>query len=402
MQVIDQPILRRLLLALASPVRPADPERLAAMTAADWLALDALAVQHRMQPLLHSLHASNPAVPDEVRSLWHAAWRDAAMAAMILRADLQATVRTLRASGIEPLVMKGGWLAWHGYAHPAERPMRDLDLLIPAGRIGEAVEVLHAAGYAWAEQPDMPLEELFRIDKSLPGLIAPRGTEIELHIHAWHPSGRLEYPSPEPDNPGMFARSRLAADGLTYPSAEDMLAHLIIHATYSHRLDCGPLVLSDIAALLAKDTIDWPAFWERTRREGWQQGARLVLELVRHWRAPGGLDLSADSGKAPPPALLEAGADLLLQDMQGRFSAGLFADILAAGPSALWRRVRRRVGAPGGEGATIVRPSAREGNYLVWAISRLRRTLGDVLNREMWRQSRDIAMLIRHISRPET
>ncbi len=92
------------------------------------------------------------------------------------------------------------------------------------------MQLLLKHGYSWAEEPDLSLEDIARFDKSPPPLIAARRTGIELHLHAWFPKGRLEYPSPAPDDAGMFARSRLGADGLRYPAPGDMLAHLVIHA----------------------------------------------------------------------------------------------------------------------------------------------------------------------------
>ena len=395
---MDRPALRRVLLSLLCPKSAPPPEVLARIDGEDWQAIDAMAAEHRLRPLLHAGQGGNPAIPPGIAQGWHAAWRESALEAMTQKADLIATVATLRAAGIEPLVLKGGWLAWQAYSHPAERPMRDLDLLVPEAQVLAAVAALQAAGYAWVEEPDLPVTDLIRFDKSLPGLVAPRGTEIELHLHAWHPSGRLEYPSPEPDDAGMFARARTGPDGLRYPAPADMLAHLIIHAAYSHRLDCGPLLLSDIALLVAAEPIDWPAFWERTRREGWREGARLVLELVAHWRAPPGLDLSADPGPQPPPATLEAASDLLLQKLSARLSAGFLVAALSGGPRVLWQRLRRKVPVAAAEGS--VRRDLGERNYVEWAVSRLRRMLGDLADPDVRRQTRDLARLSHWIAGP--
>jgi len=393
---MDRPALRCLLLALASPdlAASADTERL---VEADWLALDAIAAQHRLRPQLHALHAQNAAVPAPVRSLWHSDWRAAALAAMPVKADLLHTVGLLREGGIEPLVLKGGWLAWHAYAHPALRPMRDLDLLVPQPRILDAVDLLRAAGYTWEEEPDLPVTELIRFDKSLPGLIAPRGTAIELHLHAWHPSGRLDYPSPDPDDAGMFARAITGPDGLAYPSPGDMLAHLIIHAAYSHRLDCGPLLLADIAVLLGATPIDWPGFWARANREGWRGGARLVLDLVRRWRPSVPVDLAADPGPPTPAALIDAAADLMLPDMAQRESASFLATVMAGGPAAVWRRLTRRVRVATSESA-VKREAVGERNFAVWALSRLLRTVKDASAGDVRRHSRDLARLSRWLT----
>lgn len=352
----------------------------------DWSALDRLARQHRLQPLLHARHRDNPAIPADVRAGWAAAYRAAAMATLTIKADLADCLGQLRAAGIEPLAMKGAWLAWHAYPHPAERPLRDLDLLLPLDRAREGLELLLEAGWRYAEAPDLPIEELLRVDKSPPPLIAPRGTAIELHWHAWFPTGRLDHFSPAPDDAGMFARAVVEADGVSYPGPADMLAHLVIHGVYSHRLDCGPLLLPDIAMLLAARPIDWAAFWHRAAREGWGSGARLVLDLVARHCSGAAIDFAA-APPPTPPELREAAEDLLFQDHATRLSAG----VAAGGLSGLLRRMRRQVRTA--DGAIAQRQTDEAGGYLGWALSRLRRTISDLANPAVRRQARQMARL---------
>lgn len=390
----DKPALRRLLLQLAGTACPPSPDALAALDEADWQALDLLAAEHRMQPLLHAAHRDNPHVPEPMRAIWRTAHREAALDAVSARADLLETVALLRANGIEPLAMKGAWLSWHAYPAPALRPMRDVDLLVAPEHFLAAVDLLLAQGWPMAEEPEMSLADIVRHDKSPPPIIARRGTGIELHLRAWFPEGKLDYPSPAPDDAGMFARSRCEADGVRYPGGQDMLAHLVIHAVYSHRLDCGPLLLSDIDYLLQREAIDWPAFWARADAQGWSGGARLVLELVRRWRDPPQLDLSGAPGGPPPAALIESAPDLLLQDLSTRYSAGFAAAVLTGGPRVLLRRLTGR-SAGVGEGAQPERNMAREGGFVSWAVSRLRRTAGEVASSDVRRQATDLARLSR-------
>lgn len=390
----DRPALRRLLLQLAGTACPPSPDALAALDETDWQALDLLAAEHRMQPLLHAAHRDNPVVPEPIRAIWRAAHREAALDAVSARADLLETVGLLRAAGIEPLAMKGAWLSWHAYPAPALRPMRDVDLLVAPDQFLPAVDLLLAQGWPMAEEPEMSLADIVRHDKSPPPIIARRGTGIELHLRAWFPEGRLDYPSPAPDDVGMFARSRCEADGVRYPGAQDMLAHLVIHAVYSHRLDCGPLLLSDIDYLLRREVVDWSAFWERAEAQGWLGGARLVLELVRLWRDPPQLNLDDAPGIPPPAALVESAPDLLLQDLSTRYTAGFAAAVLTGGPRAFLRRLTGRAAAAG-DGPAPARDMASEGGFAGWALSRLRRTLGEATSGEVRRQAADLARLSR-------
>lgn len=361
---------------------------------ADWALIDAMALQHRLQPLLHAQHRDNPAIPASIRADWKQAHRASALFAMALRRERDATVKLLASRGFDALVLKGGWLAWHAYPDPALRPLRDIDLLLREDEFADAYRLLLESGYVPSEADDLPLDQIIAIDKSPQPLISPGGMAFEPHLHAWFPQGRLEYFSPAPDDKGMFARARRGDDGLLYPSPEDMLGHLVIHALYGHRLDCGPLLLSDIDFHVGRHPIDWPAFWSRAERGGWASAARLVLDLVQRHRAHQNPGL-ADSPVAATPADVLAGAEeLLLQDLETRLSAG----VAASGVGALWRRATRRVSADSADG--VRRDSASEGGYLAWATRRLARTLSDLTNPDVRRQSRQLSRLSQWLDTP--
>ncbi len=391
---MDRPALCRALLALVGTARDFD---LARLDAADWAELDAMAATHRLRPLLHSRRRSDSHIPAALRASWQAAHRSSAMLAMVQRVELRETVRLLAAAGIPALVLKGGWLAWHAYPEAAQRPLRDIDLLLPEDRFLEGWDLLVKAGYVPGAKPELPLEQLIQVDKSPPPLIAPRGTAIELHLHAWFPEGRLEYYSPPPDDAGLFARARRDDDGILHPAPEDMLAHLVIHAIYSHRLDCGPLLLPDITFLLERETVDWAAFWQRGQAAGWAGGARLVLDLVERYCAPPALDLTAAPVPETPEDLLATAEELMLQNLETRYSAGVAASGLAIGLKGLWPRITRRITT--GAGHVHHRDSASDGGYLAWARGRLARTLSDLSDPAVRRQSRQLAQLSKWLDR---
>ncbi len=385
---MDRPALCRVLLELTGTTGNPDLGRL---SAADWEAIDHLAAEHRLRPLLHARHRDDSAIPPALRESWQAAHRLTAMTAMVQRAELADTAQLLARAGIDAMVLKGGWLAWQAYPEAAQRPLRDIDLLLREEQFVAGWHLLLEAGYRPAAELDLPLDQLVEVDKSPPPLIGPRGTAIELHLHAWFPEGRLEYHSPPPDDAGLFTRARRGVAGVLHPAPEDMLAHLVIHAIYSHRLDCGPLLLPDIDYLLRAEAIDWPTFWTRAAAGGYAGGARLVLDLVQRYRAPPGLDLAMAPVPASPPELLATAEELMLQDLTTRYSAGFAASGLAQGLKGLWPRIVRRVAS--GDSAAHHRDSARDGGYLAWAGSRLKRTLGDLTDPKVRRQSRQLAQL---------
>ena len=389
---MDQAALRRFLLDLVGTAGVPD---LTVPSERDWAALDRMAAQHRLQPLLHARHREQDAIPSALRAAWQTAHRFAALEALVQQAELAETCALLERLGFAAIALKGAWLSVHAYPEAAQRPLRDLDLLV---RPDEVVAAFHAfldAGYVQAEPADMRLEDIVRLDKHMPPLVAPRGTRIELHHRLWELDGRLDHASPAQDAQ-LRQRAIRGPGAIRYLAPQDLLAHLIIHAVYSHRLDCGPLVLSDIDLLIRKEKIDWQRFWSDAAEQGWRDGARLMLELVATYRSGASIDFAPDHGPAVPARLLAAAPDLLLQDLDTRASAGLAAAAIKGGASSLAARVLRRRSA---EGQTVTAPPPGKGGLLGWLSSRTARSLRDLVRSDVRRQSRRMAELSQWLDR---
>lgn len=356
----------------------------------DWDRLNRSAAQHRLRPLLHVRHGDEHVIPPDIRADWQDAHRLAALEAMQIRHELGQCTRLLADAGIASIALKGAWLAAHAYPAPALRPMRDIDLLVAREQVLEAYAELRSAGYDEFESPEMSLEDTLRLDKHLPPLVAPHGTVVELHHRLWEPDGRLDHASPAHSS-AMPADTVRDKDGIAYLIPSDTLAHLIVHAVYSHRLDCGPLLLPDIDYLLQAAPIDWSAFWSRANREGWRSGARLVLELVAVYRTEALIDFTSDAGPPAPRELIEAAPDLLLQDLATRRSAGLAAAAIKSGPARILQRLRGRRSAHGE--TEVAREMEHEGGMIGWAGSRAWRSLTELARADVRRQSRQLAAL---------
>ncbi len=377
----------------------AAPGELAAMPPAALEALDLLAAEHRVQAAFHRVHGGDKRLPEVLRERWRAAARASAIAAMFQRRELLAAVDLLRKNDFETLVLKGGWLAWHAYPEAAMRPLRDFDLLLREDDFRPALDLLLASGYRYAWPLDMPIDEIVRIDKSPPPLLTAAGTAFEPHLRAWFPAGRFDYPSPAPDTAGMFARSVVEPDGLRYPAPADMLAHLIIHAVFSHRLDCGPLLLFDIDYLVRARTIDWTALWARAHDEGWATAAALVLAMTRDYRGSPIPLLGPREAALLPPRYAELAAALMLQDHTSRLSAGFAAAAATGGWRGMIGRLRGETRVAGQ--APVKRETGR-GGYLGWVLSRLWRTGSALLRRDVRRQARELAAFNRWLMQGES
>ncbi|MFN2099493.1 nucleotidyltransferase family protein [Altererythrobacter sp. MF3-039] len=318
--------------ALLRLLGPTDRQT-SSLTHEQWQEIDRIAADQRLQPHLHGRMQRGeivPQVPGDIARNWSSAYRVNALAGLVQRRDLFSLTRALEGAGIESIALKGAWLAWHAYPAPAERVLRDIDLLVAEADAPSALEVLLAQGLKPIDPlPDDP-EAFAAANKQFPPLVGDSGTVAELHAHAWEPPGSMEWPTPPTRDAELLAHTqRNSSDGLGYLAPNDMLAHLAIHAAYSHRFEVGPLLLSDIDYLLRSSQIDWPEFWRKAGTGGYRRGGALTLALVDHWRVPGLLKQAQCPLEVPLAAVSHASA-LLLQPSAGRHDTRSFAAFEAA------------------------------------------------------------------------
>ena len=110
-------------------------ESMAGLAPHEWRALAVMARQHRLEPLLHRNLEALPqwTVPEEIRrALARKPIAGAAFRALACERVIGQIARHLDASGVPYAALKGAWLAFHAYPHPALRPLRDIDILVPS------------------------------------------------------------------------------------------------------------------------------------------------------------------------------------------------------------------------------------------------------------------------------
>jgi hypothetical protein len=383
--------LRRLLLEMTCGAEPIDADRFRALAQNDWDAIQTMCIQHRLGPMLHLRCGSIEAIPEEIRAAWRASHRYWACSAMAQRLDLRECVQALAAREMEPIALKGAFLAWHAYPDPALRPLRDLDVLIQAERVDEAFEALQEAGY----RPDVSMHDAHAgtsnpaATKHLDPLVTARGTIVELHRQLWESDGVLDHHLPSFDTAAIRSRAS-PIDGILYPAVEDIFVHLVVHAVYSHRLDCGPLLLWDLYHLVPHLPNDWSSLWSRADREGWERGAALVLALMRRYFGEAVIPAAKGEPAPPPTAMIEVVIDLLLQDLQTRRSAGVAASALSGGRRALGQRFAGGRPRNVADGRTQPRTFGR---FAAWFASRARRTASELGRGAVRRQAKGLAEL---------
>ena len=319
---MDRAILKRLRFALLSLMGNA--KQSGVLTESDWRTIDRLAAAHRLQPHLHGRKMRgelSATIPDEILAGWRAAYRRQAIIALAQKRGLLDADRVLRGSGLSPILLKGAFLAWHAYPNAAERPKRDIDLLVEPDDVLRGFAVLEQAGWSSHVADAALLPEIAATQRHLPPLHNSDGVILELHGRPWD-GGFVTAAE------NLRARSITASNNepLQYPCAADMLAHLAIHAAHSHHFNVGPLVLADVDYLVTTSEIDWSRFWDEAQAAGFARAASAVLSLTDYWLRPGLLD-EAQCPIPVPPALLDDLSELLVQEPAARKDIALQSDL---------------------------------------------------------------------------
>jgi len=279
--------LQLLLLQMLSVAEPVDLQRLIAFGAADWLVIQDMVRDHRIAPMLQwqkQQRGEAWPIPDYVAVNWLGAYRRAALRVLRIEQTIFRVSELLDGAGIPYAALKGAALAWSVYPNPGIRTMRDLDILVARDDARRAYDVLHAADFRTPEMFKNTPEYTLEHDKHFPPLFSPVfEINVELHFrltnHIIAGTETADYHHPErllAHRTTEMIRDRV----ISVLCPTDTLLHIIVHAAYDHGFANGPLVLNDIALLVANRPIDWPRFWSMAAQGGWIRGCQLMFQLV--------------------------------------------------------------------------------------------------------------------------
>ena len=380
-----------LLLDLLGEKAHIEPAALTTLSPADWEHIDRMVRQQRLGPLLHwQLTQTRPTlpIPAEVRAAWAAAFDRSSLRVLQVSRDLKLIHRALESGGIPYQALKGAFLALHAYPHPALRPVRDIDILVPREHILHAYDVLIACGFP--RHPDylgLP-EARLKIHKHLPPLTNASGAGfVELHASLSHP-GTVDFDiTAQSDFWSRTIRRGMAGDDVAFTSPTDLLLHLIVHAAHDHLFNNGPLILADIAFLLRSQPIDWPLFWRLAESWGHRRAAELTLNLAqRHWNLDD-IARPAFFEQVPIPERIRIAAEtLMLVEPETAYLLMFRHDLASQGNpvKAILRLIRRFF--PERARIAMTYPVREDSPligfyYLRYAVSRLVNRLPGVLNK---------------------
>jgi hypothetical protein len=172
---------------------------------------------------------------------------------------LQETVQRLAHEGIDVVLLKGAAVGESVYEKFTDRPMNDLDLLVPPDRAHAARESLLWAG--WRGEMDERMARIYENHHHLPPLLDVSGTEAKLELHT---SLFLEgHPFVLTAERVWEGRQPIDVGGVTtyVPSLNDMLLHACLHFGWSNQLRSGGWkTFRDVGQLASRPEMDWPSF----------------------------------------------------------------------------------------------------------------------------------------------
>ncbi|MCY1670922.1 nucleotidyltransferase family protein [Novosphingobium sp. SL115] len=256
------------------------------LTEARWGELVELATDKRAAPLLdRSIQHAKSAhlVPTECSAMIADQLRLHTMSAFGHLIALTQAVEFLKAHDITPIALKGARLAFADYPEGRLRPLRDLDLLVPAEIAEHTQQLMIDSGVyevaSWADHYGI------EFGHQLPELLdTHRGISFEIH-HRLNARGW-------PQEPQLVQRMHDEAETITLsgvpirvPSMHANFLHLVEHATLHHMFENGPLILADLHFAAKTGKVDWPALIAEANALGLERSLQLVAALALKYGA---------------------------------------------------------------------------------------------------------------------
>ncbi len=192
---------------------------------------------------------------------------------------LKLAVDTFETRSIPRLLVKGPSLVERYYHDDALRSYGDVDVLVPAHRFGDALDVLEERGFTVLDR------NWHMLRRDLRGQLHLRSPErdlLELHWHVVN-SDRVRHAlSVAMGDLWHTAQSGVVGGvEVSVPDAPRELAHLCMHAAMH---GCDRLIwLVDIARVASAPGLDLDELQRTARRWGFGAGTYLVLALTGRW-----------------------------------------------------------------------------------------------------------------------
>jgi hypothetical protein len=181
---------------------------------------------------------------------------------MLLIGRTEQALDALQQRSVRTLALKGFDLIHRVYAFD-ERPLDDVDLLVPREQLPDAVAALESIG--WQAPPEPQRTHYIRSSHHLP-LDSPGPLSVGLELH-WDLAQQSRF-SVDPD--GILKRAaplEIGGRSILRCDDHDLVAHLLLHHL-AHYFDTRLKWLMDMQRLTSNPGFDWSLVVERIRRWG--------------------------------------------------------------------------------------------------------------------------------------
>jgi hypothetical protein len=226
-----------------------------------WEPLINLAARERaIAPLSRRLHALQTAtVPSEIRERLGRFAMISEFQLTALHDRLGRILALLESHGIDALLLKGAGLAYSAYARPTDRPMGDIDLLVPADRAAESWDLVLTDG--WRRRRDIAVERSYDDHQHLTPLEDSDGLQMGLELHIALFTHQAPFRLPASRIWEGARRIKIGGNTAFVPSVEDQLLHAALHFAWSHEMTFGSWrTMRDVERLTASGEINWDDF----------------------------------------------------------------------------------------------------------------------------------------------
>ena len=201
-------------------------------------------------------------------------------------------LEALHAAGVPTVVLKGGALLVSAYGDPGERPMSDVDILVPPELISPAARTLERRGW----RPQSPLTAAVTQLGHSVSFVRAGHTPVDLHWHVFEECCR-----PGDDDELWRASVPVTLGGVRtrVPAPEDLLLHVCVHGEKWVHVP-GIRWIADAVVLLRRGGVGWERLVTEAVRRRFVLRMRAQLGyLASVFAAPVPADALAALGRAP-------------------------------------------------------------------------------------------------------
>ena len=192
--------------------------------------------------------------------------------------DVSALLESLRAAGIETMILKGAALALLYYQDLGLRSMGDVDILIRPHDVPNAVDTLLKLGWKRMEHTARVLTETYLYARHAINYSSDRIAKLDLH---WHVMEETNHPNGDELFWSGAIRTTVRGVETLAMNPTDQLLHVCAHEAQWTPIPLPRWIVDVMTVLRASDgNIDWNRFVTHTRGLGLVLPVREALQYV--------------------------------------------------------------------------------------------------------------------------